>query len=183
VFPAAVVGVFLIAVVISLHPLPATWYANLGCVLQARGDLSASLDDGPRAVLRQGAADLYRRAIQIAPYHRTAQQRLGQMRVGEGRFHQAVEHLEMAWQADPDNTTTHKALGLAYVWVGELERAKPLLQDVPDVVQELNTWAWWRGTQGQIEQSVNAYRASLLLEPDQPGVRERLEQLERESAP
>jgi hypothetical protein len=69
------------------------------------------------------------------------------------------------------------------VWVGELERARPLLQDVPDIVEELNTWAWWRTTQGQMEQSVNAYRTSLLLEPDQPGVRERLEQLERESAP
>jgi hypothetical protein len=67
--------------------------------------------------------------------------------------------------------------------VGEVARARPLLQNVPDIVEELNTWAWWRSTQGQMEQSMNAYRASLLLEPDQPGVQERLEQLELESAP
>jgi O-antigen ligase len=183
VFPAAAVGVFLVVVLVSLHPVPATWHANLGCVLQARADLPASLEDGQRAPLRQEAADHYRRAIQIAPRNRTAQQRLGVMLVDENRFHEAIEHLEMAWQADPGNTTTHKTLGLAYVWVGELERAKPLLQDVPDIVQELNAWGWWRATQQQTEQSMDAYRMSLLLDPDQPGVREKLEQLERESAP
>jgi Tfp pilus assembly protein PilF len=182
-FPAVVVGGFLGAVFVSLHPVRAAWHANLGCVLQARADLLASLEDEQRAALRQEAAHHYRRAIQIAPHDRTAQQRLGRMLVDENRFHEAVEHLEVAWQADPGNTTTHKALGLAYVWVGELERAKPLLQSVPDIVYELNIWGGWRGTQQQPEQSMDAYRMSLLLEPDQPGVRERLEQLERESAP
>ncbi len=182
-FPAALVGVFLVAVFVSLHPVLATWHANLGCVLQARADLPASLEDGQRAALRQEAADHYRRAIQIAPHDRTAQQRLGVMLADENRFHEAVEHLQVAWQADPGNTTTHKALGLAYVWVGELERAEPLLQSVPDIVYELNIWGWWRGTQQQTEQSMGAYRMSLLLDPDQPAVRERLAQLEMELAP
>jgi hypothetical protein len=181
--PAAAVGVFLVAVLVSLHPVPATWHANLGCVLQARADLPVSLEDGQRAALRQEAADHYRRAIQVAPRNRTAQQRLGRMLADEDQFHEAVEHLETAWQADPGNTTTHKALGLAYVWVGELERARPLLQDVPDIVQELNVWGWWRGTQQQPEQSMDAYRTSLLLDPDQPGVRDKLDQLEMEPAP
>jgi tetratricopeptide (TPR) repeat protein len=183
VLPAGVVGLLLVVVVASLHPMPATWHANLGCILQARADLLASLNDGQRVTLRRQAVDRYQRAIHIAPYDRTAQQRLGLILVDEGRFHEAVEHLEMARQADPGNTTTHKALGLAYVWVGELERARPLLQTVPDIVEELNVWGWWRGTQQQMEQSVNAYRMSLLLDPDQPGVRERLDQLERASAP
>ena len=175
--PAAVVGAFLIAVLFGLHPLPATLHANLGCVLQARGDLPASLDDGQRVALRQQAVDHYRRAIQSAPHDRTAQQRLGQILVDEGQFQQAVEHLEMAWQADPHNTTTRKALGLAYVWVGDLEKASPLLQEVPDIVQELNTWGWWRGTQQQTEQAIYAYRTSLLLKPDQPEVKEVLDGL------
>jgi len=183
VFPAAVVGVFLITVAVGLQPLVGTWHANLGCVLQARGDLLEPLDDGHRTALRREAAERYGRAIQVDPYDRTARQRLGVILMDENRFNEAVEHLQMAWQADPGNTTTHKALGLAYVWVGEPEKARPLLRNVPDIVEELNTWAWWRGTQGQMEQSANAYHASLMLEPDQPGVRERLEQLKRESAP
>ena len=183
VFPVVAVGVFLLAVAAGLHPLSATWRANLGCVLQARGDLLTSLDEGQKAALRQQAADHYRRAIQIAPHDRTAQQRLGLILVDEARFQDGVAHLEMAWQADPDNTTTRKGLGLAYVWVGELEKALPLLQDVPDIVYELNIWGGWRFTQGQVEQSLNAYRMSLLLKPDQPKVRERIDQLEEESAP
>ncbi len=178
--PIGVVVVFLVVVAIGLLPIQATWHANLGGLVQARGDLPESLDDGQKAALRQQAVDHYRRAIQIAPDNRTARQRLGLILVDEAQFQDAVEHLEVAWQADPDNTTTHKALGLAYVWVGELEKAQPLLQDVKDIVQELNTWAWWRGTQQQMEQSLNAYRMSLLLEPNQPDVRERLDQLESE---
>jgi O-antigen ligase len=179
--PIGVAVVFLVIVVISLLPIQATWHANLGGLLQARGELPESLEDGQRAALRQQAVDHYQRAIQIAPDNRTAQQRLGVILVDEARFQEAVEHLEVAWRADPDNTTTHKALGLAYVWVGELEKAQPLLQDTKDIVQELNTWAWWRSTQQQMEHSLNAYRMSLLLEPNQPAVREKLDQLEGES--
>ncbi len=176
VFPAGVVGIFLVAVAVSLHPLPATRHANLGCILQARADLLASLSDEQRATLRQQAVEHYRRAIQIPPHDRTAQQRLGLILVDKAQFQDGVEHLELAWRADPGNTTTHKGLGLAYVWVGELEKARPLLQGVPDIVYELNIWGWWRSTQGQTEQSLNAYRMSLLLEPDQPEIREILDQ-------
>ncbi|HEY73198.1 MAG: hypothetical protein DRJ03_12255 [Chloroflexi bacterium] len=183
ILPASVAGVFLIIVAVSLHPLTATWHANLGCVLQARGELLETLNDGQRATLRQQAEEHYRRAIQIAPHDRTAQQRLGLMLVDEARFQEGVEHLEIAWQADPENTTTHKGLGLAYVWVGQLEKARPLLQNVPDVVYELNIWGGYRATLGQVEQSLNAYRMSLLLEPDQPAVQEKVEQIEQSSAP
>ena len=104
--------------------------------------------------------------------------------VDEGRFDEAVEHLQRAWQASPENTTTRKALGLAYVWVGDLERARPLLQTIPGVVDELNVWGGWRSTvKHQIPQGINAYRMSLLLRPDQPPVQERIDQLKIESAP
>jgi tetratricopeptide (TPR) repeat protein len=126
----------------------------------------------------------YRRAIEIDPDDRTARQRLGLMMVDECRFDEAVDHLQMAWQANPENTTTRKALGLAYVWVGDLERARPLLQTIPGIVDELNVWGWWRSAEKhQIPQAINAYRMSLLLRPDQPPVQERIDQLKIESAP
>jgi O-antigen ligase len=181
--PAGVLGVFLLVVAVALFPWPATYHVNQGCVLQARADLAPSLNDEQRVALRQQAIDHYQRAVQIDPDNRTARQRLGLMLVEAARFGEGVEHLEIAWQADPGNTTTRKALGLAYVWVGELERAQPLLQDVPGMVEELNVWGWWRGTQQQMEQSLNAYRMSLLLEPDQPEVREQVEQMEAELSP
>ena len=184
IFPAAVVGVFLLAVFFSLRPVPATWHANLGCVRQAQGDLQPLLSDGQRAKLRQEAEMHYRRAIEIDPDDRTARQRLGLMMVDEGRFDEAVDHLQRAWEANPENTTTRKALGLAYVWVGDLERARPLLQTIPGIVDELNGWGWWRSAEKhQIPQGINAYRMSLLLKPDQPPVQERIDQLKIESAP
>jgi hypothetical protein len=180
--PAGVVGAFVLVVATTLFPWSATYHANRGCMVQARADLAPSLDDSQRVALRQKAFDHYRRAVLIDPDNRTARQRLGLMLVDETRFDEGVEHLEVAWQADSGNTTTRKALGLAYVWVGELGEAQPLLQDVPDIVEDLNVWGWWRGTQGQMDQSLNAYRMSLLLEPDQPEVQERVEQLEAELA-
>jgi len=176
--PLAGALAFLTIARIGLRPLPATWHANLGCVLQARGDLLESLNEEQQAVLRRRAIEQYRRAIRIAPHNRTAQQRMGLILMDEGHFQDAVSHLEKAWQADPDHTTTHKALGLAYVWVGELEKAKPLLQHVPDIVEELNVWGWWRGTQQQTQLAINAYRMSLMLEPGQPRLQEALDQLE-----
>jgi len=183
VLPAGVAGAFLVALLAGFHPLPATWHANLGCLMQARADLQPALDDGPRAALRQQAVDHFRRAIEIAPLKRTAQQRLGLILLEETRFEEAVEHLETAWQADPDNTTTRKGLGLAYVWLGSVEKAYPLLENIPDIVYELNIWGWWWGTQQRMEQSLNAHRMSLVLEPDQPAVQERLQQLESELHP
>jgi O-antigen ligase len=180
ILPAGVAVGFLSIVAISLLPLQATWHANLGSVLQARGDLPESLADEQRADLRRQAVDNYQRALEIAPGNRTAHQRWGVILTEEERFQDAVEHLEAAQRADPNNTTTHKALGLAYVWVGELEKAQLLLQNAPDIVAELNTWGWWRGSRQQIELSLNAYRTSLLLEPNQPNVQERVEQLESE---
>ena len=170
VFPAGAVGVLLVGVLVTHWPISATWHSNLGCVLQARGDLLESLNDGQQAVLRQQAIDHFQRAIQIAPRNRTARQRLGVILMEQGHFSEAVEHLQVAWRVDPNNTTTHKALGLAYVWVGQLDEALPLLQKVPNIVQELNYWGWWRSTQQETEQAINAYRMSLLLNPDQPGI-------------
>ncbi len=180
VLPVSIVAIFLVLVVVSFGPLTALWQANQGCVLQARADLLESLDDGQKVALRQQAVAHYERAIRIAPDNRTARQRLGLILADEAQFQAAVEHLEAAHRADPNNRTTHKALGLAYVWVGELEKAQLLLQDVPGIVAELNTWGWWRSTQQQPDLSLNAYRASLLLNPDQPDVRERIEQFESE---
>jgi O-antigen ligase len=177
--PAGAVGLFLLVVTVALWPLPGTWHANRGSVLQARGELAPDLDDAQRAACRVQAIDHYRRALRAAPGDRTAHQRLGLLAMDEGQFDEAVSHLEAALEATPGNTTTRKALGLAYVWVGELDRAQVLLEEAPGIVEELNAWGWWRQTQGETELALNAYRISLMLAPDQPEVRRALERLEQ----
>ena len=91
-----------------------------------------------------------------------------------GRYEEGVAHLELAYQAAPSSFATRKALGLAYMWVGQIGEAEPLLRGAKDIVQELNTWGWWRNSQGETELAANAYRMSLQLEPGQAAVRERL---------
>lgn len=160
------------------RPLAAMAYANAGALTQARGQLTEKLTDEQRAALLQQAATCYRRAISLDAGNRTAQQRLGMLAMDARRHDEAVDHLEAAYLADPANTTTHKALGLAYTWVGRLDQAGQMLAEVPGIVEELNVWGWWWGTQGESEWAANAYRVSLLLMPGQPQVRDLLSTLE-----
>jgi O-antigen ligase len=161
------------------RPLLAAVQANLGSVYQARGELTPNLTDGERQLYLHLARAHYDKAISCAPGNHTARQRLGRLNVDAGRYEEGVAHLELAYQAAPSSFATRKALGLAYVWVGRLDEAEPLLRGVKDIVQELNTWGWWRGTQGEKELAINAYRMSLLLKPDQPKVQQALLVLEQ----
>jgi tetratricopeptide (TPR) repeat protein len=175
--PIAAAIAVLLAVLVAAWPLPATWHANRGAMLQAHGELAQGLEGEEREMLLSRAAEHYGRAIAIAPERRTAHQRLGLLLMDARYYDSAVMHLEAAYRADPGNPATRKALGLAYVWVGRLDEARPLLQDARQIVEELNTWGGWRSTQGEATLAANAYRMSLLLQPDQPGVYERLRQL------
>jgi len=156
------------------RPLLAVVHANLGSVYQARGELAPNLTDDERRLYLHLARAHYDQAIRYVPGNHTARQRLGRLAVDAGRYEEGVAHLELAYQAAPSSFATRKALGLAYVWVGRLDEAEPLLRGVKDIVQELNTWGWWRSSQGETELAANAYRMSLRLEPGQPVVHEAL---------
>jgi len=160
------------------RPLAAMAYANAGALTQARGELAEGLADEQRSALLEQAVSYYERAISLDADNRTAQQRLGMLAMDSRRLDEAVAHLEASYRADPANTTTRKALGLAYTWAGRLDQAKQLLIGAPDIVEELNVWGWWWGTQGEMEWAANAYRVSLLLRPEQPRVRNLLSTLE-----
>ncbi len=154
-------------------------YANLGAVKQAKAELGTLSDDATDAHLRAAMAD-YERALQANPDNRTANLRLGNLAVADGRYEEGVTHLEAVWQAAPDDRTARKALGLACAWVGEIDRAAELLKDTKDIVVELNIWGWWHGQEGRPQAAMNAYRTSLALQPDQPKVQHLLVKLESE---
>ena len=176
--PLGVAGVFLGIVLVMLPSLPGSWQANLGCIKQAWLDLGPSLDEPQKSQLRQEAIENFSRSIGFRNDQRTAHLRLGMIFLDEEQFREAVQHLEAAHQVDPTNPATIKTLGFAYVWAGELEKARDLLQSVPEIVEELNYWGWWRGTRQQVGLSKYAYQVSLLLEPDQPGVRQVIDALQ-----
>lgn len=163
---------------LAWKPLTAMAYANAGSLTQARAQLAEGLTDEQRSDLIRQAVSYYEQAVLLDANNRTAQQRLGMLALDAQRLDEAITYLEAAYRADSSNTTTHKALGLAYTWAGRLAEARQLLADVPEIVEELNVWGWWWGTQGEREWAANAYRVSLLLDPDQPQVQDQLRALE-----
>jgi putative inorganic carbon (hco3(-)) transporter len=176
-FILSVVGIAAALALVFWRPFVGAIYANRGALRQARVELSSDLPaDRSDGLLVQARAN-YERAAAVWPGSRTARQRLGILDMSVGHYDDAVAHLEAALRNDPHNTTTHRALGLAYMWVGRLENAEPLLAAVPNVVQELNTWGWWRQSQGERELAQRAYRMSLRLQPDQAGVEQALARL------
>lgn len=178
---AAVVLGLLALVGAATWPVAATWHANLGAVRQAQADLGGHAGGSAPAADLAAAHAHFRAACSSAPGHRTANLRLALMLMTAGRHDEAAAHAAVAWGADRGSLTTRKALGLACVWTGDLRRADPLLRGVPGIVDELNTWGWWRTSRRETALAIRAYRMSLALEPDQDEVRRAIADLDRAS--
>ena len=150
---------------------------NLASLNQARADLDPRLTNARRDELKQDATDGFIHSIALKQNNPTAHLRLGLIYSENEMFSSAVTELEAAHRIDPTNLTAIKALGLAYAWNGEVEKASAMLTDVPEIVEELNNWGWWWGSNADIDQARYAYQVSLLLDADQPEVREVLDGL------
>jgi len=170
-------GLLVVGCAVVWRPLLAVTCANLGAVKQAKAELLNLPGDVKDARLRAAIAN-YECALQLVPNNRTANLRLGNLVVADGWYEEGIAHLEIVWQAAPEDRTACKALGLAYAWVGEIDRAVELLKYTKDIVAELNTWGGWHSQEGRQQVAMNAYRTSLTLKPDQPHVRDRLTTLE-----
>jgi hypothetical protein len=153
------------------RPVGAMAYANAGAVHQAKAELSTSLAPEARDAGLESAEGSYSRALQLDPRNRTASLRLGNLAVDNYRYEEGVAYLERVWQVSPRDPTARKALGLAYVWVGQTQRGAELLSESPNIVAELNAWGWWHEEQGHRLSAMRAYQTSLLLYPDQPELR------------
>ena len=72
------------------------------------------------------ARDLFERLIDIFPA--VARAGLGEIALREGRYSQAVEHLEAALARAPDAASLHYSLGMAYRGLGRLDQARAHLE-------------------------------------------------------
>jgi O-antigen ligase len=138
-------------------------YANLGAIEHARADLAPALDDGTRQHTLDRAVGYYERALEMNAEQPVARWRLGLIALDAERFPQAIEHLEIARAALPGHRGVQKALGYAYLWDGQIARAEKLLRPLNEVYQELGTWRWWRGEQGQDQLADYAQQLELRL--------------------
>jgi putative inorganic carbon (HCO3(-)) transporter len=126
-----------------------TFYTNLGAIQQTRAELAPSLDNTARQALFDSATRHYQQALDLNPNQPMAQWRLGLMALNSDEFDTAIGHLELAYSVVPGHRGVQKALGYAYLWDGQIERAAELLRPLREVPEELDNWGWWRETQGQ----------------------------------
>jgi len=138
----------------------AAWHANLGAVEMARVELAGfpgtGWDEGSEAGLLAPAEAYFLQALAYNPDNRTANHRLGLIAMQRRDFATAVSYLETAHRIDDDHRGINKNLGYSYAWLGKFEQAAPLLNQIPEASQELSTYIWWWGTQGQDDLAVNA---------------------------
>jgi O-antigen ligase len=152
---AALVSIFLLLILAFVYrdALLLSWYANLGAVQMARVELtgfpSGTYQDGSQAPALAPAEALFQKAQAIDAQNVTANHRLGLIAMLGRDYPLAQGYLERAYTADPGHRGVRKSLAYTYVWLGEYERAVRLLQDIPEAVNEMETYAWWWGTQGR----------------------------------
>jgi hypothetical protein len=75
-------------------------------------------------------------------------------------YPQAITYLETVYRGNTDHRGIQKALGYFYAWTDQPERAAHLLSGLPEARGELETYAWWWGTQGRTD--LAAYSRSTL---------------------
>jgi O-antigen ligase len=171
---AGAMAVLLAIGIIFLNPLRSTWLANLGSVNLAKSELAGF----PLSVWTEisKAPDLtaaeipLRSALRLDPTNRTANHRLGLVAMTRGDFEAAAKYLEAALTQAPGHRGIVKSLGFCYAWLGEWDKAQPLLEKIPESRSELEVYKWWWVTQGRKDLSDHATQmvSRLKKEANQP---------------
>ena len=158
----------LLALLFFSKGVKARWYANLGALTLAHGELvdwpHNSWDYEIPAVNLKKARQQSLKALALNANDVTAQYRLGLMALYEQDFTQAVLYLQAAYRARPTHRGIQKALGYSLAWAGKTAVAADILRTIPEAAQELaNYRQWWR-QQGRTDLALQAERVYALLQ-------------------
>jgi hypothetical protein len=154
------------------RPLVSEWYANQGAVEMARAELAGfplgNWDEvRTRQVLDsrevQSAASSFDRSLALNPGNATSRYRLGLISLGRGDFSSAILHLEAVHHTRPGHRGVVKVLGYSYVWVGKMELALPLLEQIPEAKSEMDVYSWWWKERGRVDLANQSAQMAVLL--------------------
>jgi len=166
--------IWVVVALVNLNAIRSIWYANLGAVQLAKVELDgfpnggwAGTDIIPKLDM---ATSTLESSLQFDPTNRTANQRLGMILMLRRDFEAAAHYLEIAHSQAPNYRGVIKSLGYCYVWLGNMEKAQPLLSQIPEAGEELDVYIWWWDSQERSDLSENARLAleTLMKTPPQP---------------
>ena len=159
---------------LSRDKLAGLWYADLGAVQMSQVELKhfPTNEWATSAVVPElTVADAsLRSALRYDPNNQTANYRLGLISMLRQDFTSAAVYLEKAHESSPSHRGIIKNLGYCYVWLGEMDKAKALLEQIPESQQELGVYSWWWGVQGRQDLAIYAFEfgSRLDMQTNQP---------------
>ena len=139
-----------------------------------------------------GAADAFRRELEIDPNHFESNLLLGNLLREEARYDEALVHLDRAARARGGDLAVQFSLGAAYVALGRTEEAQPLLERVaaaaPDHLPTRMQLAVLYTRQGRAEDAARERAEVVRLQKEADarsfqGVREAVTELLGKSSP
>jgi hypothetical protein len=155
-----IVSLIAITLVLNLNKIVSLWYVNLGAVQMAQvelRDFPTGQWSTSEIVPRLEMADVtLQSALKYEPRNQTANYRLGLISMLRQDFKKAEANLETAYQKAPNHRGIIKSLGYCYVWLGDLDKARKLLDQIPEAQHEMEVYIWWWETQGRSDLSENA---------------------------
>ncbi len=160
----AVVALFVGVCLFNFNAIRSAWYADLGAVQMTRVELAGFPTNQWTDIkivpqLKTAETSLYS-ALLYDRNNETANYRLGLISMLRQNYAAAAVNLAMAYKEVPDNRGIIKNLGYCYLWLGEMDKAKPLLEQIPEAREELGIYSWWWKTQNRADL---ADHASMML--------------------
>jgi len=149
---------------VNINTVISRWYANLGAVQMSQAELKNfpanqwATSDMVHEL--KPAESTLQDALQYNPRNQTANYRLGLISMLRQDFKTAIANLETAHREAPNHRGIIKSLGYCYVWLGDMDNAQTLLDQIPEAQKEMKVYIWWWETQGRPDLSE---RASLMI--------------------
>jgi hypothetical protein len=142
-------------------------YSSLGSVHQSQEELSLYTwpewplqDEVRRNVDLSRPMSEFEKALALNPRNATANRRLGMIELSLGQYEDALAHLEAAYAAEPNVTTTQQLFGEALIVNGRVEEGQALWSDVNNEQGQLDARAFWYQYIGDVERAVWVQQAA-----------------------
>lgn len=159
-----ILGIFFILLcLLNINWIRSLWRSNIGAVRMAQVELerfpTGAWAELELAVKLDSVEKTFLASLEADPANRTANHRLGLIAMLRRDFSSAVGFLEIAHLQAPGHRGVVKLLGYAYVWNGDLNRAQPFLADMPESINELDSYIWYWASQNLPE--LSSYAAAM----------------------